>query len=466
MLGRVNKSLSLSDHRHVQLGARALKPIRAFLGFAAILALTACEREQDVILPGEREDIRAVLSDDAAEVIAEAGSENLNKPVSLDAVSRNANWVQSPASPDTRTAHPALSGSPALAWTVNIGAGDGRKNRITADPIVVDGRVFTLDSEARVSAVSTSGQVLWSTNLVPKNDSASEASGGGLAYGDGKLFISSGFGLMTALDPETGAEIWQQNLRATGSGDPTVRDGLVYLVAGDDVAWALETETGRIAWRLSASPDIKNVMGGPAPAVTDKYVVFAFGSGEVQGAFRKGGLRLWDSQVAGQRKGFSSARIGDITSDPVVVGERIYVGTHAGRTVALNLANGERIWTATDGPLNTIWPANDSVFFVTDRNELVRLDAEDGSRIWAQTLPFFTKNRPRQQTEIFGHLGPIIAGNNLIVASSDGQMRLFDPANGELRGSVAIPGGASTNPVVAGGTLYIVSTKGQLLAFR
>ncbi len=76
------------------------------------------------------------------------------------------------------------------------------------------------------------------------------------------------------------------------------------------------------------------------------------------------------------------------------------MGTHSGRTVALNLGNGERIWTANDGPLNTIWPTNDSVFFVTDRSELVRLDAEDGSRIWAHTLPFFTQNRPRKQTEI------------------------------------------------------------------
>ncbi|WP_371226998.1 PQQ-like beta-propeller repeat protein [Roseovarius sp. 2305UL8-3] len=442
-----------------------MKPIGAFLGLAAILALTACG-EDEVILPGEREDIRAVLSEDGTPLETETAAGNQTRAVSLAAATSNASWRQSIASPATRTAHPALSSNPRLAWSVNIGAGDGRKNRITADPVVADGRVFTLDSEARVSAVSTNGQLLWTKDLVPSNDSANEASGGGLAYDEGKLFISSGFGLMTALNAETGAEIWQQNLRATGSGDPTVRDGLVYLVAGDDVAWALETDTGRIAWRLSASPDIKNVMGGPAPAVTDKYAVFAFGSGEVQGAFRKGGLRLWDSQVAGQRKGFSSARIGDITSDPIVVGDRIYVGSHSGRTVALNLGNGERIWTANDGPLNTIWPTNDSVFFVTDRNELVRLDAEDGSRIWANTLPFFTQNRPRKQSEIFGHHGPIIAGSNLIVASNDGLMRLFDPASGTLRGTVDIPGGATTNPVVAGNTLYLVSTKGQLLAFR
>lgn len=441
-----------------------MKPIKALLGLTLVVTLTGCEREEP-ILPGAREDIRPVLS--AEGTLADTTpAEDRTRPLALSATSSNSEWRQSIASPEGRTLHPALSRTPRLAWAVNIGEGDSRKGRITAAPVVAGGRVFTLDASARVSAVSTSGQLLWTRDLVPPNDSGNDATGGGLAFGDGKLFISSGFGLMTALDPETGNEIWQQNLRATGSGNPTVKDGLVYLVAGDDVAWALDTDNGRIEWRLSASPDIQNVIGGPAPAVTEKYVVFAFGSGEVQGAFRKGGLRLWDSQVAGQRRGYSHARIGDITSDPVVVGDRLFVGTHQGRTVALNLGNGDRIWTAADGPLNTVWPAGDSIFMVTDRNELLRLDAETGARIWSETLPFFTKDKPRKQTEIFGHYGPVVAGGNLIVASSDGIMRLYDPASGALRGTVEIPGGATTNPVVAGNTLYLVTTGGQLLAFR
>lgn len=446
------------------MGAYVLKPSAILLGLAGALVLSACTKE-DPILPGAREGIRDVLID-PAEIPAPAIAEDTNRPLDLPAARSNTEWLQSISSPATRTAHPALSSSPSLAWSVSIGAGDGRKNRITADPVVADGRIYTLDAQARVTAVSTSGQVVWTQDLVPANDSNSDASGGGLAYSNGTLFVSSGFGLVTALDGATGAEIWQQNLRATGSGSPTVSGDLVYVVAGDEIAWALETSNGRIRWQLAATPDINNVMGGPAPAVTEKYVVFAFGSGELQGAFRKGGLRLWDAQVAGQRPGYAAARIGDITGDPVVVGDRLYVGSHSGRTVALGLGNGKRIWTATDGALNPVWPAGDSIFMVSDRNELMRLNAEDGTKIWGTELPFFTKDRPKRQAEIFAHHGPIIAGGNLIVASSDAKLRLYDPVSGELRGSVAMPGGATTNPVVAGNTLYVVSTKGQLIAFR
>ncbi len=418
-------------------------------------------------MPGKREDIRAVLSADAGETaIATDAEPETIPPLELAATSANAEWSQSIATPATRTDHPALGAAPQLIWSVNIGAGDGKRNRITADPVVAGGQIFTLDAQARVSAVSTSGAVVWTRDLTPPNDGADDGSGGGLAYDNGRIYVSSGFGYMVALDAATGEEIWSQNLRTTGTGSPSVSGELVYVVSGDEVAWALETKNGRIRWQLSATPDINNVFGAPAPAISDKYVIFAFGSGEVQGAFRKGGLRRWDAQIAGQRAGFSGARVADITSDPVISGDRVYIGSHSGRTVALGLGNGDRLWTAPDGPLNPIWPAGDSIFLVSDRNELLRLSAEDGSRIWGRALPFFTKDKPKRQNEIFAHHGPIIAGGRLIVASNDGLLRYFDPTTGDPLGETALPGGATTNPVVAGNTLYVVSTNGQLLAFR
>jgi len=331
---------------------------------------------------------------------------------------------------------------------------------------VAGGRVFTLDAKTRVSAVSTAGETLWSTELIPPEDSAASASGGGLAYGDGRLFVTSAYGTVTALDARTGARLWQQDIDAPTTAPPSVHDGLVYAISGDEVAWALDTETGRVRWQLSGRADIHNVLGGPAPALTEKYAVFAFGAGEVQGAFRKGGLRLWEAQVAGERPGVASARVRDITGGPVVVGDRVYVGTHSGRMVALSLGSGERIWTANEGPLNPIWPAGGSLFLVSDRNELVRLSAEDGARIWGHALPLFTERKPKNQAGIVGHYGPVLAGGQLVLASADGKLRFFDPASGRASRIVDLPGGAASNPVVAGGTLYVVSKTGQLLAFR
>ncbi|MFX0540962.1 PQQ-binding-like beta-propeller repeat protein [Roseovarius sp. S4756] len=440
------------------------------LGWLSVLILLAACSEPDPILPGKREGLREVLKTDQAEAAASevvgASGPNMAAPARLPSQRANAEWTQRIGTPATRTAHPALSASPNLIWSAPIGAGDGQRRRITADPVVAGGRIFAMDASATVSATAPNGATLWTSSLVPATDSPTDGSGGGLAYGDGKLFASSGFGRLTALDPTTGAVLWKQELMETATANPTVMGKLVYVVAGDGTAWALDTDTGRIGWQLTAAPNINNILGGPAPAVSDKYAVFAFGSGEVQGAFRKGGLRLWDAAIAGQRDGLAQSRVTDITGDPVIYGDRVYVGNQSGRMAALRLANGDRIWTANEGPMSPVWPTDDSVYLVSDKNELVRLRAEDGSRVWGTKLPLFVKSKPKRQAEVFAHYGPVLAGGQLVVASNDGYLRFFDPVTGGLRGSVAVPGGATTNPVVAGGVLYVVGTNGQLHAFR
>ncbi|QFT96358.1 Outer membrane protein assembly factor BamB precursor [Roseovarius sp. THAF8] len=444
----------------------AVKTLAGVIGLSALCLVAACAKKEN-ILTGERQEISDILQTEPGDsALAPQAVSGAVPPLALPAARSNASWAQSISNARTRVAHPALRGTPQLAWTANIGQGDSRKSRITADPVVGGGRVYTLDSRAQVTAVSTSGQVIWTRDLVPANDGAIDGSGGGLAYDNGQLFVSSGFGLLTAIDAATGQVQWQQNLRATGSGSPTVAGDLVYAVAGDELAWALDRTDGRIAWQLEATSDIRNVLGAPSPAVSDKYVVFGFGSGEVQGAFLKGGLRRWTTQIAGKRRGYSSGIIEDVTGEPVIEGNTIFAGNHSGRTVALNLGNGERLWTAADGPLYRVWPAGDSIFMVSDRNELLRLAQSDGRRLWGVKLPFFTKSKPKKQARIFAHHGPIIAGGRLIIASSDGLMRFFDPTNGASLGQVQMPGGATTNPVVAGNTLYVVSSKGQLMAFR
>lgn len=428
------------------------------IGLIGALALSACAERQE-ILPGPREDIRPDARDLTQTV-------NRSLPVSLPAQQTNANWAQAHGSAMFRTDHPALGSAPSLLWSANIGDGDSRRGRITANPVVAGGRVFTLDAGAQVMAHGLDGSRLWARDLRPERERAGQASGGGLAYDDGRIYASSGYGLMTAMDAETGAVIWQQKLEATGSGTPTVAGDLVYLVSGDDTAWAIDKDNGRIAWQLSAAPEVGNVIGGAAPALTDQFVIFAFGAGDVQAAFRKGGLRMWDAPIAGQRRFRASTKVVDITGDPVVVGDTVYVGTHSGRTVALKAGNGERIWTADDGAMDPVWPAGNALFLVNDRNELVRLSTEDGSRVWVQELPRFTRNRARRQVAVFAHYGPVVAGGQVVVASGDGFVRFFDPASGDLVRQVELPGGASTAPVVAGGTLYVVSKRGQLHAFR
>ncbi|MBS0123153.1 PQQ-like beta-propeller repeat protein [Thetidibacter halocola] len=436
------------------------------LGIVALAVLVAGCTEREAILPGERLGIREVLQTRAS--ADDVTVSNAARGIALPAQSANADWAQSPVSPFARVTHARLSPAPQPAWSVSIGAGDTRRQRLNADPVVADGRIFTMDSANVVRATSTGGAPLWSHDLTPLREGSEQAQGGGFAVAGGRVFVASGFGTLTALDVSNGAELWTQRLSATATGAPSVANGVVYVTGGDRSGWAVEAEDGRVRWQVDGVEDVSNVAGAPAPAVGDKAVIFAYGSGSVQAAFREGGLRLWNADLLGRRNGSARANINDITGDPLIDGDRVYVGTHSGRVAALSVFDGERIWTARDGALGPIWPVGGSVFFVSDLNQLVRLDADSGERIWAVDLPGYlpSRNPNRRRDEAYANMGPVLAGGRLVVASSDGALRFFSPEDGSLTAEVAVPGGATTRPVVAGGVLYVVSTKGVLHAFR
>jgi outer membrane protein assembly factor BamB len=429
--------------------------MRGALALMALLAAVGCGR-RDIILPGEREALRTAPE-------AGVGAQ----PISLPGVTTNADWTHRAGGPDHRLSHPALPGALTLAFAVDVGEGNSRRARITSDPVVAGGRIFTLDARATVSAVAPSGAILWQTDLDAGSDRREDGSGGGIATDGAAVYVTNGYGRLVRLDAATGGVVWSQDLDAPGAAAPTVVGDLVYVAGRDSTGWAVETGNGRVRWQISGVPGGAVLGGGAGVAVSDGLAIFPFPSGEVTAAFAEGGLQRWSTVIAGGRPGdAASIAATDIGADPVVAGETVYVGNTSGRLVALNLASGERLWTATEGALGPVVVEGGSVFLVNDREELLRLNASDGSVIWRVVLPRFASDRPRRQDSRFVHYGPVLAGGRLIVASTDGVLRQFDPASGAALGDVALPGGAASLPAVAGGTLYVLNRDGQLLAFR
>jgi len=433
------------------------------LVLAAVLALSACEREQ--ILPGERFAATVPL-DEAFAGDGAVDRADRSAPISLGATQRIADWGQRGLNTQNRIPHAAFSASPAEVWAVDIGAGDRRRARITADPVAANGRVFTLDSDSGLVATDiASGAPVWSASLIPDFDRGGGISGGHLAVSGGTVYATTGYGELIALDPASGAIRWRQRL-GVGLGAPTVRGDTIYVMSDDSQAWSLDASDGRLRWNIPAAEASSVLSGGAAPAIGGRYVILPFATGEVQAVFPQSGVRVWGTFVAGGRIGAGYAEINDITSDPVIVGDTIYVGNQSGRVVALNARDGETRWTARDGAYSPVAVAGGSLFFVSDRNELIRLDAASGARIWGSELPLFVRDRPNRRKAVFTHFGPIFAGGRVLVASGDDTIRMFSPESGELVGTLPIRGGAAAHPIIANDTLLVVSRDGRLHAYR
>lgn len=468
--------------------------IRAFKGASlwplaatVVLGLGACQPREE-LLPGERFDLREISEASASYEEQTAGGaapvETLppepanrvpiavyavtgeSKSTGLPAQRTNADWPTVNGSLTHQVAHPALGSNLVQVWSTQIGSGGTRRVRMTADPVVSGGKIFTLGAFGELQATSTAGGVLWRQDITPPSENAGEAAGGGLTVAGGRLYVNSPYGRLQVFDAVSGALIWEQRLGSVPNGAPAVSGDIVYLTTRDSRAWAIDAKTGRVLWTLDGAETGSVVNSGASPAVTSRAVIFPFGSGDIVAALKKGGVRLWSTTLSGERSGKAYTSVSDISASPVVVGSRVYIGTSNGRLAAMDVASGDRIWTAPEGALSPVWPEGNSIYLISDQAELVRLNSSDGSKIWSATLPLFTEEKVRKRRGIFGHFGPVLAGGRLITVSSDGLMREVDPESGRLLRSTDLGAPAAVNPVVAGQTLYVVTTNGQLHAFR
>jgi outer membrane protein assembly factor BamB len=315
------------------------------------------------------------------------------RAINLPAASTYASWTQRGFDAQNRTPHAALSANLDAGLVGQYRHRQQPPQRLTADPVAGSGAVFTLDATAGVRAHSVSnGGLVWSADLTAGFDRGGNVSGGGLALSGDTLYATTGYGELVALDASSGAVRWRQRLGA-GIGAPTVSGNTVYVVSRDNRAWAISTDVGRIRWELPSAPAQALRVGGAAPAVAGGTVVFPFGTGELVAASTDTGVRSWATAVAGGRLGVAYSNINDITGDPVIAGGTVYAGNQSGRVVALSAANGERLWTATEGSYSPVLVAGGSLFFVSDRNELIRIDAQRSADLGHRTAALRARAR-------------------------------------------------------------------------
>ncbi|MET4698311.1 outer membrane protein assembly factor BamB [Constrictibacter sp. MBR-5] len=427
------------------------------------LALTGCgigswfDGESEPPLPGDR---IAVLRSDVA-VAPDPAVAQLD--VVLPPAALNPDWPQAGGTPDHAPVHAQLAPSPTRIWQVSVGEGTGRGAHILSAPVVANGRVFAMDAETNVSAVSAAdGERLWSRSMRPENGEG--GFGGGVAAVGDRVYVTTGYGGVAALDAATGDPIWSRTLPTPIRAAPTVAEGRVYAVTVDSRTEALDAATGQPVWTHTGIAETASVLGGASPAVSRGAVVVPYNSGEVFGLREDNGRMVWTDSLAALRRADVVSELAAIRGHPVAYRGLVFATSHSGRSVAIDLRSGMRIWDRDFGGVEMPWAAGDFVFMLTNRNELLALVAAEGRVRWVNPLPRFEDPKDRSDPIVWA--GPVLAGGNLILVNSLGRAVFFSPATGEQVNDLALPSGATVPPVVAGGTMFVLSGDGTLSAYR
>ena len=192
-------------------------------------------------------------------------------------------------------------------------------------------------------------------------------------------------------------------------------------------------------------------------------VIAAFSSGELRAIKASTGSSLWGDLLISRRRTNSLASINGIKANPVIDGDVVYALGHSNILTAIDLRTGNRIWEKEIGGINQPWIAGKFMYVLDNDFNLIALEKSSGKIVWNTSIPV-TKDED-DRSGLFAK-GPILAGNRLLVGSSNGYVFAVSPYNGKIIGYISLSDGVEVSPVVADGITVFTTNDADIVAYK
>jgi outer membrane protein assembly factor BamB len=404
-------------------------------------------------------------------------------PVVLPAPYRNSAWPNAGGYSANAMYHLEARGPLQQVWAQDSGKGSDDDSRLTAPPVVADGKIYALDSKAHIYAFdANAGTPLWHLNLAPQGESdfwhdatlgavgqdksidPKKGFGGGVAADSGKVFVTTGFGEVFALDPASGRILWKTSVGVPIVNAPVANGGRVFVSSQDNHFYAFAQADGHKLWDHQAITETAGILESTSAAVAGDFVIAPYTSGELYALNVQNGRPAWNDMLTASGQVTALSELDDIAGRPVVDRDMVFAISHSGLMVAINLNTGERVWSRDIGGIQTPWVAGDFLYVTTLDGQLLCLQRKDGRVKWIHQLQRFQDADSSSGRIVWS--GPVLVSDRLVLVSNAATAISVSPYTGELLGRVDIPAGTYIAPVVANDTLYLFTNEAQLVALR
>ncbi|MBN2530335.1 MAG: PQQ-binding-like beta-propeller repeat protein [Deltaproteobacteria bacterium] len=324
-----------------------------------------------------------------------------------------------------------------------------------SSPVADETQVYVGMDDGRLLAIRRSnGEIAWEFRTRSFNTEQSRE--GVIHYGihgtpavdDRRVYIGDYDGYMYAVDKESGALVWQQQLADSIGASPTLYNGRIYIAVEyasmDGCVFVMNAETGVPIWqsaRLGAHPhssvtiDMENrlffvganngsLVAFDLDTMKKRWTYHTDGPVKSTAAVQNGIIYVtsWDTAlhaVSGDTGELLFAiRTNDVTmSSPAVFQQTVYFGSHDSNVYAVDINTGVTTWTLSTNALvlssvTVILPAG--LLAVGSRDQHLYLLRTDGSLF--------------QSIQVSGGISsvPAAADNELFVSDNDGIVYAFE----------------------------------------
>jgi outer membrane protein assembly factor BamB len=352
--------------------------------------------------------------------------------------------------------------TPEIEWRRSIGSGMGdfySQTRI----LLANEHLYSASRSGLVKALNPlTGAEIWRQDLSDQpvfnrfEESDKALLSGGIASGYGMVFIGSENAVLFALNEKTGEVIWQVETDGEVIASPVVDEGLVVVHTASGSLISFEVQSGEQRWIQSAELPSLTLRGNNSPITTNGAAIYGRSDGKLAAVFLANGRLIWEVDVAKPKGANDLDRLVDVNGQAVSRGTDVYTSAYNGELMSIELRSGKVLWKRAYASVKDLTVGGFELFLTDTQGRVHAIDRRNGSTLWSQN-----------SLALRGVTAPTIVGNYIVVGDKEGYLHWLDRKNGKLVAQQLIDDdGLFSKALNSSELLYVQSRSGDLVAIK
>jgi outer membrane protein assembly factor BamB len=333
-------------------------------------------------------------------------------------------------------------------WSESFEGSEGAFLKIA--PALVGDRIYIAEPSGEVTALEAeTGKEIWSVDLdVPIS--------GGPGVNNGLLAVGTQEAELILLDADDGSERWRKRVSSEVLSVPAIGRGRVVCRTIDGRVTAFATDNGETRWVYDRNVPILTLRGDSSPVLHEQQVLVGFANGKLVAFSLDSGAPNWEALITAPTGRTELERVVDIDAELKLVEGTVYAAAYHGELAAVSEISGVVLWRraiSSHAGVDADWR---QAYITDELDHIWSLDATNGATLWQQKAL-----HARRLT------APAMVDSFLVVGDYDGYLHWLEQYDGKLLARNRVGSDAiRLKPLVHNGIVYVFDDGGTLTALR